>query len=150
MSLGDVVALLFYQDTPETSVSCLLDFPEGSASPKEVTAGVGGSSGPSVVAADNSSVKSMEGQFTIGGQVLSVVSGSVGADVASVTVRGADVDAAATITDGKYAAWNPGPMFEGGNAPSSEGGPEAIVSYTLTLNDGTVLRNALPEVPTTE
>lgn len=40
-------------------------------------------------------------------------------------------------------------MFEDGNAPSSEGGAEAIVSYTLTLNDGTVLRNALPEVPTT-
>lgn len=103
-----------------------------------------------MVAADNSFVKSMEGQFTIDGQVLSVVSGSVGADVASVTVRGADVDGAATITDGKYAAWIPGPMFENGNAPSGEGGPEAIVSYTLTLNDGTVLRNAVPEVSATE
>ena len=141
------MALLFYQDNPETSTSCVVDLPTGTENPREVTGGTGGSSGPSMVAADHSFVKSMEGQFTIGGQTLSVVSGSVGPGVTSITVHGKDVEAVATIADGKYAAWIPGPMFENGNAPSGEGGPEAILSYDLTLNDGSVLRDALPEVP---
>jgi len=102
------------------------------------------------VAADNSYVRGMEGQFAIGGQVFSVVSGSVGAGVASVTLRGADDEAVATITNGKYAAWVPGPMFERLDAPSGEGGPEAILFYDLTLDDGTVLRDALPEYRATE
>lgn len=90
----------------------------------------------------------MDGQFTIGGQVLSVVSGSVGAGVASIALRGADVEAIATIAGGKYAAWLPGPMFENTNAPSGKGGPESILSYDLTLNDGTVVRDAVPETVT--
>ena len=147
---GDIVALLFYQANPEASSACVLDLPPGAESPKEVTGGSGSSTGPAMVAADNSYVRGMEGQFAIGGQVFSVVSGSVGAGVASVTLRGADDEAVATITNGKYAAWVPGPMFERLDAPSGEGGPEAILFYDLTLDDGTVLRDALPEYRATE
>ncbi len=141
---GDIVALLFSQDDPETSSACVVDLPRGAESPEDVSWGSGSATGPAMVAADDSYVRGMEGQFVIGGQVLSVVSGTVGAGVASVALRGAGGDAVATIAHGTYAAWIPGPMFESVDASSGEGGPEATLSYDLTLVDGTVLRDAQP------
>ena len=52
------------------------------------------------------------------------------------------------MQNGRYAAWWPGPALEGGpRKPSGEGGPELILTYDLTLADGTVIHNAQPSCP---
>lgn len=85
--------------------------------------------------------------FTLGGQALSVVTGAVGAGVASVTVRGVGEEAIATVADGRFAAWLPGNVFTKTDAPSGKGGPEVGVSYDLLLEDGTLIKDAKSAFP---
>jgi hypothetical protein len=144
---GDVVALLFYRENPETASSCMVDMPAGSASAREVTSGSGGSSGAAMVPPADSFIEGAVASYTLGGQVLSVVTGSVGPDVTSMTLRGAGAEAVVTISDGHYAAWLPGNVFTNVDAPSGKGGPEVVTSYDLTLADGTVIENAKPSFP---
>jgi hypothetical protein len=41
-----------------------------------------------------------------------------------------------------------GPAFQSGPLePSGEGGPKPILTYDLTLTDGTVIHNAQPALP---
>jgi hypothetical protein len=140
---GDVVALLFYQESPQTSSSCLADLPTGSDTARDVTAASGGNDGAPLEPAPNSFLKSIEGQSAMGGQVLSVFSGSVGAGVAAITLRGAGIEAQATIADGKYAAWLPGPTFVTNDSDDEGLG----LAYDLTLEDGTVILDAIPGAP---
>ena len=54
----------------------------------------------------------------------------------------------ATVARGRYVAWWPGPSFEDRPAEADgPGGPELIVTYDLTLTDGTVVRDAQPTRP---
>ena len=56
--------------------------------------------------------------------------------------------AKASVQNGRYAAWWPGPAFESGPPmPSGKGGPEPILTYDLTLTDGTVIQDAQPALP---
>lgn len=144
---GEVVGLLFYRENPETASSCLVDLPVGADSPRDVTSGSGGSSGPAMVPPANGYIEGAVGSHSLGGQVLSVITGSVGTDVVSVTVRGAGAQATATIADGHFAAWLPGNVFTESDAPSGRGGPEVMTSYDIELADGTVIENAKPSFP---
>lgn len=144
---GGVVVLLFYRDNPETATSCLLDLPKGADAPREIQGGTGGTSGPAMVAPTNGFTQGAVGQDTLGGQVLSVVSGSVGPGVKSITLQGDGEAATATISDGHYAAWLPGSVFINTDAPSGKGGPEVVISYTLVLKDGTLINDAKSTFP---
>lgn len=75
----------------------------------------------------------------------SFTSGEVGSQVSSLTIHAGGHDVVATIRDGEYAAWWPGRAFaEGDPGPSGQGGPRPMLRYTITLRDGTVLRDAQP------
>jgi hypothetical protein len=52
----------------------------------------------------------------------------------------------ASVQNGRYVAWWPGRAFESGKA-SGEGGPKLILSYDLTLADGSVIHDAQPTLP---
>ncbi|WP_436533208.1 hypothetical protein [Actinoplanes sp. HUAS TT8] len=69
----------------------------------------------------------------------SVTEGVVGADVTGVTVHAKKLTAQATVTDGRYVVWWPGPAFEKKN-----GQPVDFLTYDLTLRDGTVIHDAEP------
>jgi hypothetical protein len=144
---GDVVALLFYRDDPETASSCVVDLPRGADTPREATSGSGGSSGPAPTAPADGFIEGAVASYTLGGQVLSVISGSVGSNVKSMTVRGAGEQATATIADGRYAAWLPGNVFINLGEPSGKGGPEVAVAYDLVLDDGTLVTDAKATFP---
>jgi hypothetical protein len=74
--------------------------------------------------------------------------GAVGEEVAGVTIHAGSLAVEASVQNGRYAAWWPGPAFEGGPPePSGKGGPEPILTYDLTLTDGTVIRDAQPTLP---
>lgn len=60
--------------------------------------------------------------------------GVVGADVVSLVLQTVEQGAVtATIADGHFAAWWPGPPTGG---PGDAGRPEGVISATLTLRDG--------------
>lgn len=61
--------------------------------------------------------------------------GRVGADVAVVTIHSDGTTAAATVSNGHFAAWWPA-------TSRMEGDPRATVTYDVTLKNGTVLENA--------
>lgn len=75
------------------------------------------------------------GGVSEGGGSVVTVSGSAGADVASVTVRDGDRAVTAQVTDGTFLAEWPG---------DSDTTPE--LTYDVTLEDGTTLRDQKPVV----
>ena len=139
---GDVVALLFWRANPDTSSSCVADFPVGSSAVGEVQFGSAGGSGPASVPSAGTFMVGAIGGFVLDGGTLSVVDGPVGDGVVGITVRAGDVEAEATITNGRYSAWLPGSAFTETDQPSGQGGPELVLEFDLTLADGTVIVNA--------
>ena len=72
----------------------------------------------------------------------------MGGEVTGVTIHAGALTVKASVQNGRYAAWWPGPAFEGGPPePSGKGGPEPILTYDLTLTDGTVIRDTQPALP---
>ena len=141
---GDYVVVLYHTDNPDMSAYCLARNPPGSANADVVDSGAGGSSGPALKAP-------LRG-FTQGaiaeGHGFSVMDGAVGEEVKGVTIHAGTLKVKASVQNGRYAAWWPGPAFESGPLRlSGKGGPELILTYDLTLTDGTVIHDAQSTLP---
>ena len=82
-------------------------------------------------------------------QTSSITDGAVGEEVAAVTIHAGALTVDASVQNGRYAAWWPGPAFgTGPRKPDGEEGPrQLILSYDLTLTDGTVIHDAQPTLP---
>jgi hypothetical protein len=144
---GDHVALLYRTDDPDMSGACLVHNPQGSTDVDNVEMGVGGSSGPALKAPARGYTQGGISQFA-GTPGASITDGAVGDAVTGVTIHAGALTVNASVRNGRYAAWWPGPAFESGTPPpSGEGGPKLILTYDLTLADGTVIRNAQPSLP---
>lgn len=146
---GDHVALLYRTENPDTSVSCLARNLEGSTRVGDIETAAGGSSGPSENAPPRGFTEGATGGGEVGGKPgFSITDGAVGDEVTGVTIHAGTFTVEATVQNGRYAAWWPGPAFEGGPPePSGQGGPGSILTYDLTLTDGTVIRDAQPTFP---
>lgn len=141
---GDRVVLLYRTDDPDMSGSCFARNPEGSTYVDDVDAGVGGSTGPALKAP----ARGFTQGAVAGSDGASITDGAVGEHVTGVTIHAGAFTVQATVQNGRYAAWWPGPAFESGSpGPSGKGGPALILSYDLTLSDGTVIHNAQPTRP---
>jgi hypothetical protein len=79
-------------------------------------------------------------------ETFSTTNGQVGPDVVGVTIHAGGRTVQASVADGTYAAWWPGPAFDHStpSAPIGDGGPDPALTYDLTLRDGTVRRDATP------
>jgi hypothetical protein len=144
---GDFVAVLFHQDNPETSASCVATNRPGSTDVDNLDTGVGSTSGPAMTAPAGRITQGAISQF--GDQPpASITDGAVGANVVGVTIHAGDRVVMATVKNGRYAAWWPGKAFaDGPQQPSGEGGPELILTYDVTLADGTIKTNVDPARP---
>ncbi len=144
---GDYVSLLYRTDNPDMSGSCLVRNPKGSTDVDSVGSGVGGSSGPALKAPSRGYTQGAVSQLG-GTHVASITDGAVGEAVTGVTIHAGALTVKASVKNGRYAAWWPGPAFEDrAPMPSGEGGPELILTYDLTLADGTVIHDARPTRP---
>ncbi|HYY12738.1 MAG TPA: hypothetical protein VE781_17505 [Kineosporiaceae bacterium] len=135
---GLFVALLYRTDDPDVSGTCLYRNRPGSREIEDLGTAIGGSSGPSWRPAPRRFSQGAISDF--GG--ASVTDGAVGAGVRALTVHAGAVTVEATVRDGRYVAWWPGTAFGPG-----QGDPRPILTYDVTLDDGTVLRSAPPQLP---
>lgn len=143
---GDHVALLFRTEDPDLSGGCLAHNPPGTEDVDTVDLGVGGSSGPAQTAPATGFTQGAI--FEHGGPAVSMTDGAVGTAVTGVTIHAGTLEVRASVQNGRYAAWWPGPAFRSGPPqPSGEGGPEPILRYDLTLTDGSVVHDARPTLP---
>jgi hypothetical protein len=144
---GDHVALLFHTDNPDISAACLARNPQGSTDVDNVNTGVGGSSGPAEEAPAKSFTQGTISQFG-GAFTASITDGAVGDQVAGVTVHAGAFTVQASVRNGRYVAWWPGAAFPTDPpAPNGKERTKEIITYDLTLADGTVIRNAPPTRP---
>ncbi|GAA5000324.1 hypothetical protein [Actinopolymorpha pittospori] len=141
---GDHVALLYRTEDPDMSGACLARNPRGSTDVDDVDDGVGGSTGPALKAPATGYTQGAISQF----DGASITDGAVGAAVTGITIHAGTLTVNASVQNGRYVAWWPGPAFPSGYVqPSGKGGPEPILTYDLTLTDGTVIHNAQPTLP---
>lgn len=145
---GDHLVLLFRTDDPDMSEACLVHRPEGSTRTRVVGSAGGGSSGPALAAPPQGFTQGGITTFHEDGAV-SVTDGAVGDEVVGVTIHAGDLEVHASVDDGRYVAWWPGRALEDvrPDVDSGFGGPEPILTYDLTLADGTVIRDADPTLP---
>jgi hypothetical protein len=144
---GDYVAVLYRTEDPDLSGACLVRNPKGSTEVDNVDLGVGGGTGPALRAPARGYTQGAISQFG-GTQRVSITDGAVGDAVTGVTIHAGSLAVHASVQNGRYAAWWPGPAFESGSPePSGESGPKLILTYDLTLADGTVIHNAQPTSP---
>lgn len=146
---GDWVAVLFRGEGPsgQMSASCIARDPVGSdAAPQDVQLGVAGSGGQATTPGPGTLLEGSISQ--LGDPPLSFTDGAVGPDVVGVRIHAGDKVVTATVKDGRYVAWWPGRAFEDAPLPpSGQGGPRDLLSYDLTLADGTVVPGAVPWRP---
>ncbi|MGZ4580554.1 MAG: hypothetical protein ACXVXG_07945 [Nocardioidaceae bacterium] len=137
---GDFVTLLYHSDDPDLSASCVARNPQGTTDVTDINTGIGGSDGPAPTASPRSYTQGALSQFA-SPQTASVTDGAVGQDVTGVTIHAGSLTVTATVHDGRYVAWWPGPAFGEGAQRDS------FLTYDLTLADGTTIRNAQPARP---
>ncbi len=142
---GDHVALLYRTEDPDLSAACLVRNPQGSTDVDRVHFGVGGSTGPVLQAPATGFTQGAVSEYDHGAS--SITDGAVGEAVTGVTIHAGALTVEATVANGRYAAWWPGPAFTGPVEPSGRGGPRLALTYDLTITDGTVIRNAQPTLP---
>ncbi|MEV6306363.1 hypothetical protein AB0M02_43615 [Actinoplanes sp. NPDC051861] len=130
---GEYAVLLYVNDNPDISGACLAHNLPGSDDVDDVNWGAGGSSGPMVRPPAR---EYTEGALADFGDA-SITNGTVGADVTGVTVHAGEFTVEATVRDGRYAAWWPGPAMAGDGADAYD-----IMTFDITLRDGTVIRDA--------
>ncbi len=156
---GDWIALLLTGpgkaplQTPEASVSCLVELPPGASSTGDVEYAAGGGGGFRAPQGAEFYEGAMS-QFALGagplddGEPVSFVDGRIGPDVAKLTIHSQGKTVEASVKDGTYAAWWPGRAFpDEPLPPSGQGGPRPTLTYDLTLTDGTVLTHVAPTRP---
>jgi hypothetical protein len=144
---GDYVALLYRTEDPDMSGACLARNPKGSTDVDDVDMGVGGSTGHALKAPARGYTQGAISEFG-GTPGASITDGAVGDAVTGVTIHAGALAVNASVQNGRYTAWWPGPAFESDSGkPSGEGGPKLILTYDLTLADGTVIYNAQPTLP---
>ena len=136
---GDHVALLFRTDDPDVSGFCLARNRPGSTDVSDVDTAVGGSSGPAMSAPARGFTEGAVADFG----AASITDGAAGRDVVAVTIRARGQAARATVRDGRYVAWWPGPTM----TRDADGKPRLVLSYDVTFSDGTTLRDAQPTRP---
>jgi hypothetical protein len=141
---GEYVALLYRTDAPDMSGSCLAHQPPGTDDVDDVRAAVGGGSGPAIPAPARGFTQGALADYLD----ASITNGAAGTEVAGLTVHAGRLTVQASLRNGRYVAWWPGPAFgPNRDQPSGEGGPQLIISYDLTLTDGTVIRDARSAPP---
>ncbi|MFI6824125.1 hypothetical protein ACIBJE_24765 [Micromonospora sp. NPDC050187] len=141
---GEYVVLLYRTDDPDMSGSCLAHNRQGTEDVDDVTFGIGGGSGPARPAPARGFTQGTVSDF----RDASITDGAAGVEVAGVTIHAGDLTVQASVSNGRYVAWWPGPAFE--REPgrlTGESGPRLIVTYDLTLTDGTVVHDAQPSRP---
>ena len=155
---GDHVVVLYHTDDPDISANCLVRNPPGSTDAEVIDSGAGGSSGPALKAPPRGFAEGAISGFAQGAvargeidesRAVSITDGAVGEKVRGVTIHAGAFTVKASVQKGRYAAWWPGPAFEG-ETPEPSGkwaGPQPILTYDLTLADGTVIRDARPTLP---
>jgi hypothetical protein len=144
---GDYVALLYRTEDPDMSGACLVRNPKGSTDVENVDLGVGGSTGPALKAPRRGYTQGAISEFG-GTPGASITDGAVGDAVTGVTIHAGTLTVNASVHHGRYAAWWPGHAFESGSrTPSGEAGPKLMLTYDLTLADGTVIHDAQPTRP---
>lgn len=144
---GGYVAVLFRVDNPDTSASCVAANRPGTTDVDDVNTAVGGSSGPATAAPAGRVTRDMISQFG-GDTPASFTDGEAGPGVVEVTIHAGDHVVTATVINGRYAAWWPGRAFaRGPHQHSGQGGPEEILTYDVTLADGTIKTSVYPAHP---
>ena len=144
---GDFVGVLLLQDNPNVAVSCVAMNRPGTSDVGDVPAGVGGGSGPAPTPPAGRIIPGGVSQF--GYQPpASLTNGWVGAGVVGVTIHAGPDVITATVKNGRYFAWWPGKVFaDGPQQPSGQGGPRIVLTYDVTLSDGTTKTNVSPALP---
>lgn len=144
---GDFVAVLLQLDNPDYSVSCVATNRPGSGDVDDLSIAAGGSDGPAPIPPAGRITQGGTSQF--GDQPgASFTSGSAGAGVVGVTIHSGPQVITATVKNGRYVAWWPGKAFaDGPQQPSGQGGPAVILTYDVTLTDGTTKTNVSPALP---
>lgn len=141
---GAHVALLYRTENPDISAKCLARNLKGSNRVSNIQTGADGSSGPALKAPPRGFTEGAIGEYS----EFSITDGAVGEGVKGVTIHAGDLKVKASVQNGRYAAWWPGPALESGAVqPSGYGGPESILTYDLILKDGTIIRDAEPMMP---
>ncbi len=133
---GEYVAMLYRVENPETSASCLTRNLPGTDDVDDVNTGVAGSDGPAAAAPAGTFT---QGALTDSGEV-SMVDGAVGSDVVALTVHAGEFTTQATVNNGRWVAWWPGPAL----VWISKTETRDLMTYDLTLRDGTVIKDAPP------
>ncbi len=141
---GNYVAVLFHQDNPDTSASCVAGNHPGSAQVDNVDTAAGASSGPATSLSYRTIRLSSIFQFG-GHNQASFADGAVGTQVTAVTIHAGGRVVEATVSNGRFAAWWPGKAFVAGPVqPSGHSGPQLDLRYEVTLTDGTTYNPTLP------
>ena len=125
-------------------MSCVATNRPGSSDVDDLHATAGGGDGPAPIPP--------AGRITQGGvsqmgdqPPASFTNGSAGAGVVGVTIHAGPQVITATVKNGRYVAWWPGKAFaDGPRQPSGKGGPAVILTYDVTLTDGTTKTNVSP------
>ncbi|MGR2754058.1 hypothetical protein [Agromyces arachidis] len=139
---GDNIGLILWEPNPEAQGTCVVELAEGSTSVEGIVSAFGGSSGPALNAPAGEFMAGGISQFRAEDGTISLTSGSVGEGVVAIRLHADGISTEATIDDGRFVAWWPGRAFEDSQEPSGQGGPASIITYDLTLNDGTTITNA--------
>ncbi|HEV2088588.1 MAG TPA: hypothetical protein VGR21_09775, partial [Cryptosporangiaceae bacterium] len=143
---GQLVVLLYRTEDPDLSAACVVRNPAGSSNAQLVDLAIGGSSGPALSAPARGFTQGTVSQF----EELSMTDGAVGEQVTGVTIHAGTFTVTASVANGRYVAWWPGPAFEArpDRPGAAEGDASALIlTYDLTLDDGTVIRDADPTRP---
>ena len=136
---GEVVALLYRTDDPDMAGNCLMRHLPGTDDVDNLDWGVFGSSGPVRVPPARGIIPG--GAST--SREVTVTDGAVGSDVVAVTLHApGDLTVRATVRNGRYVVWWPGPDYD--VAHEGTAAARSIVTYDLTLTDGSTIHDAPP------
>ncbi|WP_127506052.1 hypothetical protein [Actinoplanes solisilvae] len=133
---GEYVAMLYRTEGPDMVATCLAHNLPGTDDVEDLNTGAAsGSDSPRTTPAG----RFEDGALTDDGAV-SITEGTVGPDVAGLTVHAGTLTVQATVSNGRWVAWWPGPAVEWvGQAQTRD-----LMTYDLTLRDGSVIRDAKP------